>query len=73
MRTLGLLTKVYITLTICSLLACCVVVEKDIQHVIPINVNKTSIVTKTSSGEVTLHNNFINNKPICNNNNLFCN
>ena len=73
MRILGLLVKGCITLTACSLLTSCIVVENDVQNVIPINVNKTSIVTKTSSGEVTLHNNFINNKPICNNNNLFCN
>lgn len=63
-----LLTKGCITLTLCSLLTSCVVVEQDIQHVIPISVNEKS------SGEVILsNNNFINNKPICKNNNLFCN
>lgn len=54
-------------ITFCSLLASCVVVEKDIQHVIPINVDKTI------SDEVTISKKNYSNKPICNNNNLFCN
>lgn len=65
---MGLLVKGCITLTMCSLLTSCVVVEKDIEHVIPINVDKVS------DDEVTPNNNkHSNNKPICNNNNLFCN
>lgn len=65
---LELLVKGCRTLTFCSLLTSCVVIEKDVQHVIPININKTN------SDEVTYsNNNFINNKPICKNNNLFCN
>ena len=68
MRVLVLLVKGCRTLTFCLLLTSCVVIEKDVQHVIPINVNKTK------SAEVTIrNNNFINNKPICKNNNLFCN
>lgn len=55
-------------MVVCSLLTSCVVVEKDVQHVIPINVDKTN-----SDGVTTNNNNFSNNKPICNNNNLFCN
>lgn len=65
---LGVFFKGYITLTVCLLLTSCMVLEKDVQHVMPINVNKTK------SDEVTIrNNNFSNNKPICKNKNLFCN
>ena len=64
---LGVFFKGYITLTVFSLLTSCAVVEKDVQNVIPID------VTKRSSDEVIIRNNYSNNKPICKNNNLFCN